>query len=47
MAQPKKMFDNAMMELDTTFAAVSVMQILRMPAVLIGGSGRGLKDSAR
>ena len=49
MTLPKKMFDNIMMEIDPTIAAVSVMQILLVSVVLvlIGSFGRGLKDSAR
>ena len=49
MTLPKKMFDNIMMEIDPTIAAVSVMQILLVSVVLvlIGRFGRGLKDSAR
>ncbi len=49
MTLPKKMFDNIMMEIDPTIAAVSVMQILLVSIVLvlIGRFGRGLKDSAR
>ena len=49
MTLPKKMFDNILMEIDPTIAAVSVMQILlvSMVMVLIGRFGRGLKDSAR
>jgi putative spermidine/putrescine transport system permease protein len=49
MTLPKKMFDNIMMEIDPTIAAVSVMQILLVSIVLvlIGRFGRGLKESAR
>jgi putative spermidine/putrescine transport system permease protein len=49
MTLPKKMFDNIMMEIDPTIAAVSVMQILLVTLVmiLIGRFGRGLKGSAR
>jgi len=49
MTLPKKMFDNIMMEIDPTIAAVSVMQILLVSVVLvlIGRFGRGLGDSAR
>jgi putative spermidine/putrescine transport system permease protein len=49
MTLPKKMFDNIMMEIDPTIAAVSVVQILLVSVVLIliGSFGRGLKDSAR
>ena len=49
MTLPKKMFDNIMMEIDPTIAAVSVMQILLVSVVLvlIGRFGRGLRDSAR
>lgn len=49
MTLPKKMFDNIMMEIDPTIAAVSVMQILLVSVVLvlIGRFGRGLKDGAR
>ena len=49
MTLPKKMFDNIMMEIDPTIAAVSVMQILLVSIVLglIGRFGRGLRDSAR
>ena len=49
MTLPKKMFDNIMMEIDPTIAAVSVMQILLVSAamLLIGRYGRGLADSAR
>ena len=49
MTLPKKMFDNIMMEIDPTIAAVSVMQILLVSAamLLIGRHGRGLADSAR
>ena len=46
---PKKMFDNILMEIDPTIAAVSVMQILlvSLVMVLIGRFGRGLSGSAR
>ena len=49
MTLPKKMFDNILMEIDPTIAAVSVVQIILVSAVmvLIGRFGRGLKDSAR
>lgn len=49
MTLPKKMFDNIMMEIDPTIAAVSVIQILLVSVVLvlIGRFGRGLRDSAR
>ena len=49
MTLPKKMFDNIMMEIDPTIAAVSVMQILLVTLVmiLIGRFGRGLRGSAR
>ena len=49
MTLPKKMFDNILMEIDPTIAAVSVMQILLVSSVLvlIGRFGRGLRDSAR
>jgi putative spermidine/putrescine transport system permease protein len=49
MTLPKKMFDNIMMEIDPTIAAVSVIQILLVSLVLIliGRFGRGLRDSAR
>ena len=49
MTLPKKMFDNIMMEIDPTIAAVSVMQILLVSVVLvlIGRFGRGLRDSTR
>lgn len=49
MTLPKKMFDNIMMEIDPTIAAVSVMQIVLVSIVLvlIGRFGRGLKESAR
>jgi len=49
MTLPKKMFDNIMMEIDPTIAAVSVMQILlvTLVMVLIGRFGRGLSGSAR
>ena len=44
MTLPKKMFDNILMEIDPTIAAVSVMQILLVSIVLvlIGRFGRGL-----
>jgi len=49
MTLPKKMFDNILMEIDPTIAAVSVMQILLVSVVLvlIGRFGRGLSGSAR
>ncbi|MFI5001232.1 MAG: ABC transporter permease [Reyranellales bacterium] len=49
MTLPKKMFDNILMEIDPTIAAVSVMQILLVAVVmiLIGRFGRGLSGSAR
>ena len=49
MTLPKKMFDNILMEIDPTIAAVSVMQILLVSVVLvlIGRFGRGLKASSR
>ena len=49
MTLPKKMFDNILMEIDPTIAAVSVIQILLVSivVVLIGRFGRGLKDNAR
>lgn len=49
MTLPKKMFDNILMEIDPTIAAVSVMQILLVSVVLvlIGRFGRGLRGSAR
>lgn len=49
MTLPKKMFDNILMEIDPTIAAVSVMQILLVSIVLvlIGRFGRGLRNSAR
>jgi len=49
MTLPKKMFDNILMEIDPTIAAVSVIQILLVSIVLvlIGRFGRGLRDSAR
>ena len=49
MTLPKKMFDNILMEIDPTIAAVSVMQILLVSVVLvlIGRFGRGLRNSAR
>lgn len=49
MTLPKKMFDNILMEIDPTIAAVSVMQILLVSLVmlLIGRYGRGLSGSAR
>jgi putative spermidine/putrescine transport system permease protein len=49
MTLPKKMFDNIMMEIDPTIAAVSVMQIILVTIVLvlIGRFGRGLSGSAR
>lgn len=49
MTLPKKMFDNILMEIDPTIAAVSVMQIILVTVVLvlIGRFGRGLSASAR
>jgi putative spermidine/putrescine transport system permease protein len=49
MTLPKKMFDNILMEIDPTIAAVSVMQILLVSIVLvlIGRFGRGLSGSSR
>ena len=49
MTLPKKMFDNILMEIDPTIAAVSVMQILLVSIVLvlIGRFGRGLQRTAR
>jgi putative spermidine/putrescine transport system permease protein len=49
MTLPKKMFDNILMEIDPTIAAVSVMQILLVSLVmiLIARFGRGLGRSAR
>lgn len=49
MTLPKKMFDNILMEIDPTIAAVSVMQILlvSLVLVLIGRFGRGLNATAR
>ncbi len=49
MTLPKKMFDNILMEIDPTIAAVSVMQILLVSIVLvlIGRFGRGLKSAGR
>ena len=49
MTLPKKMFDNILMEIDPTIAAVSVMQILLVSIVLmlIGRFGRGLRGSVR
>jgi len=49
MTLPKKMFDNILMEIDPTIAAVSVLQILLVSIVLvlIGRFGRGLQGSAR
>jgi putative spermidine/putrescine transport system permease protein len=43
------MFDNILMEIDPTIAAVSVMQIVLVATVLvlISRFGRGLRDSAR
>ena len=48
MTLPKKMFDNILMEIDPTIAAVSVMQILLVSLVLflIGRFGRGLSATA-
>ncbi len=49
MTLPKKMFDNILMEIDPTIAAVSVMQIILVTVVLIliGRFGRGLRATAR
>jgi putative spermidine/putrescine transport system permease protein len=49
MTLPKKMFDNILMEIDPTIAAVSVMQILLVAIVLfvIGRFGRGLNAATR
>ena len=49
MTLPKKMFDNILMEIDPTIAAVSVMQILLVSIVLvlIGRFGRGPRAAAR
>lgn len=49
MTLPKKMFDNILMEIDPTIAAVSVMQILLVSVVLflIGRFGRGLSATAK
>jgi ABC-type spermidine/putrescine transport system permease subunit II len=49
MTLPKKMFDNILIEIDPTIAAVSVMQILLVAIVLflIGRFGRGLSAAAR
>ncbi len=49
MTLPKKMFDNILMEIDPTIAAVSVMQIVLVTIVLvlIGRFGRGLSATAR
>ena len=49
MTLPKKMFDNIVIAIDPTIAAVSVMQILlvTLVMVLIGRFGRGLSGSAR
>lgn len=49
MTLPKKMFDNILMEIDPTIAAVSVMQILLVSLVLflIGRFGRGLSATAK
>jgi putative spermidine/putrescine transport system permease protein len=49
MTLPKKMFDNILMEIDPTIAAVSVLQILLVSIVLvlIGRFGRGLSASSR
>jgi len=49
MTLPKKMFDNILMEIDPTIAAVSVMQIVLVSIVLvlIGRFGRGLRGSVR
>jgi putative spermidine/putrescine transport system permease protein len=47
MTLPKKMFDNILMEIDPTIAAVSVMQILLVTVVmvLIGRFARGLSGA--
>jgi putative spermidine/putrescine transport system permease protein len=47
MTLPKKMFDNIMMEIDPTIAAISVLQILFILAALLislalGGRGNVL-----
>jgi putative spermidine/putrescine transport system permease protein len=49
MTLPKKMFDNILMEIDPTIAAVSVMQILLVSVVmvLIARFGQGLRATAR
>jgi len=49
MTLPKKMFDNIMMEIDPTIAAVSVLQIILVTVVLvlIGRFGRGLSGTTR
>jgi putative spermidine/putrescine transport system permease protein len=49
MTLPKKMFDNILMEIDPTIAAVSVMQILLVTVVmvLIARFGQGLRATAR
>lgn len=49
MTLPKKMYDNILMEIDPTIAAVSVMQIILVTVVLIliGRFGRGLRATAR
>jgi putative spermidine/putrescine transport system permease protein len=49
MTLPKKMFDNILIEIDPTIAAVSVMQIILVAIVLflIGRFGRGLSAAAR
>jgi putative spermidine/putrescine transport system permease protein len=49
MTLPKKMFDNILMEIDPTIAAVSVMQIILVTIVLVlvGRFGRGLSATAR
>ncbi len=49
MTLPKKMFDNILMEIDPTIAAVSVMQILLVSVVLflIGRFGRGFSATAK
>ncbi len=49
MTLPKKMFDNILMEIDPTIAAVSVMQILLVGVVLflISRFGRGLSVTAQ
>lgn len=49
MTLPKKMFDNILMEIDPTIAAVSVMQILLVAIVLflMARFGRGLSATAQ